>query len=156
MSILFLDTSVALKLYLREVGSSWLQTRIQGNQIAVSELVFYEFATVLRRRWLEGSLIITEVVSLYERVVYDSQNWDVLRLAVDHQLDRLIDITRHVPASYRVRALDGIHLAAAEIAQEAANGLTPPEPFVFVSADKQLLQVAQVRSFAVENPEDHP
>lgn len=46
MSLLFLDTSGLLKLYLPEIGSSWLKSFITGHNIVISGLAFYESATV--------------------------------------------------------------------------------------------------------------
>jgi hypothetical protein len=61
-----------------------------------------------------------------------------------------------LPNNLRVRALDSLHITAASIAFETANNLNPPEPFVFVSSDRQLLQAAQAQGFPVENPDTHP
>ena len=77
-------------------------------------------------------------------------------LRENQQLQRFVSLTQDTLAPYRIRALDGIHLAAAIIVQEAANRLTPPEPFVFVTADRQLVQVAQARNIPTDNPKDHP
>ena len=71
-------------------------------------------------------------------------------------LDNMIDAIFNLPISLRIRALDSIHLEAASVTFEATNSLTPPEPFLFVSSDRQLLQVAQGQGFTAENPEDHP
>ena len=59
-----------------------------------------------------------------------------------------------LPSNLRLRALDAIQLAAANIIREAANSQSPPEPFTFISSDKQLLQVAQSQGLATQNPED--
>ncbi|NWJ97799.1 MAG: type II toxin-antitoxin system VapC family toxin [Chloroflexi bacterium] len=156
MSYLFLDTSALLKLYLSELGSTWLQSFAQSRRVVVSELAFYESATAIRRRYAEGAFTQAEAYTLYVRIRRDRHLYEVVGMGGELQLDRLIAITFNLPPNMRLRALDGIHLTAAELALDFANNLIPPEPFVFVSSDRQLLQVAQVRGFIIENPEDHP
>ncbi|MEI6045056.1 MAG: hypothetical protein WCS37_11950 [Chloroflexota bacterium] len=39
MSLIFLDTSALLKLYLPEIGSSWLRSFMTGQQISISEAI---------------------------------------------------------------------------------------------------------------------
>lgn len=156
MSLLFLDTSALLKLYLPEIGSGWIKSFIAGQQIAISELALYESATVLRRRYQEGTLIRPQAASLYAKLRKESEAYAVILLRTERQLPRVITFSFNLPAGLRLRALDSIHLAAATISREAANRITPPEPFIFVSSDRQLLQVAVAQGFATENPEDHP
>lgn len=72
MGLVFLDTSALIKLYLPEIGSSWLQQLVSGNQVVISELVLYECATLLRRRHLEGSLTLTQAAALYTQIQQDS------------------------------------------------------------------------------------
>ncbi|NWJ97026.1 MAG: type II toxin-antitoxin system VapC family toxin [Chloroflexi bacterium] len=155
-SLLFLDTSALIKLHLLEVGSSWLKSFIAGNQISISELALYESATVLRRRYLEGSITQPQALALYAQLQQESQSYDVIELRSERQLERVVALAFSLPQNLRIRALDSIHLVAAQISKEAANRLVPPEPFVFVSSDRQLLQVAQSQNLVTENPEDHP
>ncbi len=156
MSLLFLDTNALLKLYLPEIGSNWVRNAIVGNQVSISELVLYESATVLRRRYLEGSLSLPQAQLLYTQIELNSQAYDIVELRSERQLERVVAISFSLAPTLRIRALDSMQLAAAEVAEEAANRLIPPEPFVFVSSDAQLLRVAQAQGFVTENPEDHP
>ncbi len=156
MSVLFLDTSALLKLYLPETGSSWLKTFIMGHNLVISELALYESATVLRRRYLEGSLTLLQASTLHVGLQRDSLAYITIPLNAERQLERVINFAFKLPTALRLRALDAIQLAAAEIANELSQTQTPPDQFMFISSDKQFLQVAQAQNFLTENPEDHP
>jgi len=156
VSLIFLDTSALLKLYLPEIGSGWLKTFITGNNLAISELALYESATVLRRRYLEGSLTLQQASTLHLNLQRESLTYITIPLGTNRQLERVIAFAFNLPSSLRLRALDAIHLAAAEITSELAKVQTPPENYIFVSADRQFLRVVQAQGFTTENPEDHP
>jgi uncharacterized protein len=154
--MLFLDTSALIKIYLPEIGSTWIQNFVMGNQIVISELALYECSTLLRRRYQEGFYTRQQSASIYAQIRLDTKSFSIIPLRSDRQLPRVIIMSFNLPNQFRLRALDAIHLAAAQIANEAAGRATPPEPFTFVSSDRQLLQVAQTQGFNIENPETHP
>jgi predicted nucleic acid-binding protein len=156
MGLAFLDTSALMKLYITEIGSNWLKIYVKNNQIAISELALYEGATVLRRRFLENSITHTQALALYARLQNDSTGFDVLELGANKQLERVVNLVFNQPGSFRIRALDSIHLAAAQAMHEALNLSDPPVLFVFVSSDLHLLAAAQTLGFNIENPENHP
>jgi hypothetical protein len=56
----------------------------------------------------------------------------------------------------RLRTLDSIQLATAQLAQEALRNSGSTELITFLSADAQLLRVAVNVGFNTENPENHP
>jgi predicted nucleic acid-binding protein len=156
MALIFLDTNALLKLYLSEVGSTWLENYIAPHSVVISELALFESATVLRRKSVEGNLTRNQVIDLFGQIRLDSHNYQIIALGGTNQMDRLANLVFNLPTNLRVRALDSLHLTAATIAFEAASSLNPPEPFVFISSDRQLLQVAQAQGFSVENPEAYP
>lgn len=156
MAIVFLDSNALLKLYLLETGAGWLKSFVSGQQITISELALFETAGVLRRLYSEGRFTRDEALDLFAQLNRDTTNYEVIPLGGEPQLNHLLNLIFTLPSQLRIRSLDSIHLTAADMVLEAANKLTPPEPFVFVSSDKQLLQVAQAHGFVTENPEDHP
>lgn len=156
MPVAFLDTNALLKLYVPEIGSNWLQNFVGSQQIAISELALFEVATVLRRRYIEGGFTRDEAIDLFGQILLGSAGYQVIPLGGDLQLNRLFSLIFNLPISLRLRSLDSIQLTAADIALETANNQSPPEPFTFISSDKQLLQVAQSQGFVIENPEDYP
>ena len=156
MPYVFLDTSALIKLYVAEKGSNWLRNYVTSNQIVISELALFESATVLRRRYLEGTFTLVEASDLFSQIYRDRSNYKIISLGGEDQINRLSYLAFNLTAPLRVRALDGLHLVAAGIALEVANALTPPESLTFVSADVQLLNVAQSQNYTIENPENHP
>lgn len=73
----------------------------------------------------------------------------------DNQLERVVNIAFGLGGDLRIRALDAIHLIAAQVTSEVANAAVPPQPFILISGDRNLLQVALMQGFTIENPEDH-
>jgi predicted nucleic acid-binding protein len=156
VAILFLDTSAFLKLYVAEKGSNWLKTFASGNQLVISELTFYESATALRRRYLDGIFTRQEASKLYSQIYHDRFNYDIIAIGSDRQLNRVVSLSFNLPPNLRLRALDSLQLTAAIINQMRASNQQPHDIVTFVSSDQQLLKVAQAQGFAIENPEDHP
>lgn len=156
MGLAFLDTNALLKLFVAEQGSVWLNNFISNEQIVISEIALFESATVLRRRYLEGTFDQIQALALLRQIRKTSANYQIIQLGGRRQLDELVTIIFGLPNNLRIRALDAIQMQAATRAYRAATTLVPPEPFVFVSSDKQLLQVAQAQGFTVENPDSHP
>lgn len=156
MDYLFLDTSAFLKLYLNEAGSNWLKAFVIGKKVGVSQLVFVEVATTLGRLYREGVYTQTQVQQIYAQVRSDRYLYEVEPLGTKLQTKRVADLAFNLPVNLRIRALDGLHIAAAQTAQNRARRQRPPASFTFVSSDLQLLRVAQAQQFPVENPEDYP
>ncbi len=156
MSIVFLDSNALLKLYLSEIGASWLRNFVIGQQITISELALFETANVVRRLYTEGRYTKVEASDLIAQINHDRVSYNLIALGGQAQLSRFINLIINLSTTLRVRSLDAIHLTAAQIVLEDASNLVPPEPLVFVSSDRQLLQVAQALALVTENPEDHP
>jgi predicted nucleic acid-binding protein len=156
MDFVFLDTSGVLKLYLPELGSSWLRNFVIGKQIVISELSLFESATALRRRYLEATYTREQANDLFAQIYQDRINFENIPLGGDFQLNELSTLVFNLPSNLRIRALDGLQLVAAKIALNNVQSLPLPNSFIFVTSDRQLLQVAQSQSFMTENPEDHP
>jgi predicted nucleic acid-binding protein len=156
MSLAFLDTNALLKLFVPERGSAWLNNFVTIQQIVISEIALFESATVLRRRYIEGTFDQIQALALLRQIRRASTNYQIIQLGGRRQQDELINIIFGLPNSLRVRALDAIQLQAAVRAYNITVTLNPPEPFVFISSDRQLLQVAQAQGFSVENPEAYP
>lgn len=156
MTVAFLDTNALLKQYLSEKGAVWLTNFVRDKQIVISELALFESSVVLRRRYTEANLTRVQAVDLLDRVKRDSLNYQIVPLGGDLQLAELQKLIFKLSNSLVIRTLDSLHLTAAQLAFNAATKFNPPEPFVFVSSDRQLLRVAQATGFPVENPEDYP
>jgi PIN domain len=155
MATASLDSSALLKLYFPERGSAWIQTFVQTNHIVISELAIFEAVSTIRRRYTSGVITDVEASNIIDTINYDITGFEIVPVEASSQIQDYEDILFALPNALMVRTLDGIHLLAAVATFEAAKALTPPEPFVFVSSDAQLLRVAQAQKLPTENPEDH-
>jgi predicted nucleic acid-binding protein len=156
MDLAFLDTSALAKLYITEIGDTWLQSFVVGKEITVSQLALFEAITVIRRRHLEGEFTQEEAEDLVAKILVDSTSFRIIPLGGTDQLDKLAEEAFKLPSIFRLRALDGLQMVAALIVREAASAVTPADSVVFVSSDAQLLRIMQHLGFSTENPEDHP
>ncbi len=156
MDFVFLDSNALVKLYRPEKGSTWLEAFIRDKQVIISELAFFESATTLGRLYREGTYSKIEASRLYSQIWRQRASYRVIPLRSDIQRNRVVSMAFNLPTNLRLRALDGLQLAAANLAQKDANNQQPVAPFTFVSSDVQLLRVAQAQNLSVENPEDYP
>lgn len=156
MEIAFLDTSALLKLFFTEIGSSWLVNFVKTRQVAVSELVLFEATVSIRRKLVSGMLTKSEAYAAINKINNASGAYAIVPLGGKTLLDGVEDVIFKLHDTLVIRSLDAIHLASAVQVFDSANAATPPEPFVFVSSDAQLLRVAQAQKLPTENPEDHP
>jgi transketolase C-terminal domain/subunit len=110
----------------------------------------------LRRQYVEGIFNQTQAVALLRQISRASAGYQIIQLGGRRQQEEMITIIFSLPNTTRIRALDALQLQAATRAYVTAMTLVPPESFVFVSSDRQLLQTAQAQGFAIETPEAHP
>ena len=153
MDALFLDTSAFIKLYRNEKGSDWLKTFILGKTSYISQLVLIEAATLLGRLYREGLYTQDQAEGLYKVIRQERFNYNILPLGTDRQTRNVANLAFYLPTTLRIRALDGIHLAAALEIQSKLINLQSDNTFTFVTSDVQLLRAAQVQNLTVENQE---
>jgi predicted nucleic acid-binding protein len=124
----FADTSALLKLYLPEVGTTWLLLQ-DLTALGVSSLVVLEVRSALARRQHEGSLSPRAT----------EQIWKTFARGANQ-----------IP----LRTLDALQLASAlefqRRARQAGAG-----PIVLLTADDRLEAAAVRAGLAVENPNRH-
>lgn len=149
MTTIYLDTSAFLKLYLTESGSTWLKNYIIGKQVYISKLVLVESLTSLGRLYRQGILTRTDAEAISDHIDQDRPKYRLVQFITYAQIDRVENLVFTLPTNIYLRALDAIHLAT------AIGVRNPNEPFVFVSADAQLLRAATVHGLSVENPETY-
>jgi predicted nucleic acid-binding protein len=155
MAIAFLDTSAFMKLYLSERGSTWIRGFVVGKQVVISELALVEASTTLGRLYRDGIYTRRQASILYSQIYNERSKYSIFDLAAT-PLNKITSLALNLPVGLRLRALDGIHLVAAKSVQDSVSKHVPAVPTVFVSADVQLLRVAQAQGFTVENPENYP
>lgn len=110
---MYLDTSIAAKLYLPEPESADIQRIVsRGEEIACAELMIPEFASVLSRRCREGALTKPDhdkVWSLLNEHIRDGY-WNLLPVT-RREFDKAAELIARCGSSVPLRCLDGLHLA---------------------------------------------
>ncbi len=156
MDYVFLDSNALIKLYRTEKGAIWLKNYILGKQMVISELAFTESATTFARHFRNGLYTQQQAENLYDQIYQDRANFQIVSYGHDQRLERIVYLAFNIsPINIRIRALDAIQLAAAEVAHADAFNETPPASFVFVTSDTKFIDAARAAGFVVENPEKY-
>ena len=148
----FLDSSALVKRYVPESGSEWIRniTDINaGNLLIIARITWVEVLSALARRQREERLTRTDLNLVMQQFQFDlNTQYHVIEL---DQL--LIEQAGQAVTQFPLRAYDAIQLAAGLRIQSAFASATATT-FIFLTADAQLLAIAQSAGLTVENPND--
>ena len=153
MSVVYLDTSALVKLYVAETGSTWMASllgHVETGAALSSQLAIVEATCAFARRRREGALRTDQYERLLEALRYDAEN----RFALLDVVPATIEAACALAGRHPLRAYDALHLATAWLANETLVGADRPS-LVFVAADESLLGAARSEGLAVENPNEH-
>ena len=149
MSAYFLDSSAAVKRYVRETGTTWTINlfRQRANVFHVARIAAAEVASAFARRKRANSLTAKQAAQAKKRFVRDFQR-RLFKTEIDAQI---IDKAAELAEKHFLRGYDAVQLAAALKIQSArlkagAAGL------IVVCADNNLRNAAQAEGLSVENP----
>jgi len=157
VDVYYFDTSVTVKYYLPEVGSSWIIDLVDEvdngaglNTIVFSKIAVVEGAAAIAKRQRMGQITDAQqkrLVGLFLKDCADRfQAWDV----DDEVVELATDLTQRHP----LRGYDAVHLATALTLNRALIGNSLP-PLIFVAADDVLCKAAEKEKLTVENPNQH-
>ncbi len=127
VSLGYFDTSVLVKSYLVEPGTSRALALLRRHALLSSALAPIELVSAIRRHRAHRRLTDHQLTQIESRIQEDRPHWTLLELD-SHVLGRAESLTRTLP----VRTLDALHLASALVFQ-GETGLRPP----FITADAQ-------------------
>ncbi len=140
--IVFVDTSVLVKLYVEEPGSEQMRSlTAQGEPMAASYLAFAEMHATLARRQREGLLHPDEFEELSLRWAEDWQGLTQVPIGVE-----VLALVPGLCEIHPLRGADALHLASALLLQE--NGLD----VTFACSDRLLLAAATSEGLAIYDP----
>lgn len=156
MRAYFLDTSALLKRYVSEVGSKWTTSICQpstGNIVIISQATLAEAVASFCRKAREQDL--------RQRISEAERDRMITKFRGDAR--RQYNVVRVTSAIYtqagdlcrtcKLRAYDAIQLACT---LKIRTTLAPlGTTLLFVSADTELLNVAQTVGLEIENPNTH-
>jgi hypothetical protein len=148
-----LDTSAGVKLYVIEVGTTWMRSTtdpVVGHRLMVSMLFLAEGFAAISKRERQGDLSAAAAEVARGDLEADYRRRFKPLLVTDEVVTTAAGLTRQHP----LRGYDAVQLATALILNTAQllEGLSP---IMFISADKNLCKAARSCGLIVENPEDH-
>ena len=146
MTLFYVDSSAWLKRYFREPGSARM-TRLfeSGDPLASSILGYIEVVSALARQRVPRRLDEAKLTRLQQQLEEDWDDMTGLPLS-EEVVARAVRLAR----GQKLRGADAVHLATALDVNDALAGTG--NPLVLISADQELLAVAQQVGLAVENP----
>lgn len=121
----YFDTSVLVKRYVKEEGSTAARQLLQRYRFLSSAIVPVEVLSALSRRHMAGELTPRDFLAIRSRLHKDRSYWELVEVGaiVLSQAEELVQ-------TVGLRTLDALHVASA-LAFQAASGLTIP----FITAD---------------------
>lgn len=132
--MVYLDASALVKRYLQEVGTAEVEALIDEAQLTATSLISRAEVVAALSKAARMNLVTKEEAA--HAAQQFRADWPALfRLRLDETTLAQAD---SLAWNYGLRGFDAIHLATAQIWQEALN-----EAVVFATYDKQLWQAAQ-------------
>jgi predicted nucleic acid-binding protein len=130
----YFDTSVLVKRYVKEAGSSASRKLLQRYRFLSSAVVPVEVLSALGRRRTAGELTQRDFLAIRSRLHKDRPYWELVEVGpiVLSQAEELVQRTG-------LRTLDALHVASA-LTFQAASGLTIP----FITADARQRDAAEI------------
>jgi predicted nucleic acid-binding protein len=129
----YFDTSILVKRYVRESGSTQAHALLRRHRFLSSALAPVEAISALSRRRAAGDLSQRHFLSIQTRLQKDRAYWELVEMS-SLVLTRAEDLIAQVA----LRTLDAIHVASALVFQ-AASGLHIP----FITGDGRQRDAAE-------------
>lgn len=151
MDAWFIDSSAAVKRYVPETGSTWVESLfdpIRLHEVFVAVVTGVEIASAIVRRSRAGSLSAADAKyalgELHRDLAVDYHPVD-LTPAILFQAFQLVE-------TYALRGYDAVQLASAVNSARLSRGLSA---ITFVSADLDLNSAAVAEGLKVDDPNTH-
>lgn len=150
MKVYYFDSSAIIKRYIKEEGSQWVKsiTEFESVQmIILSQVTPVEVGAAFSRKVRERIITSFERDKVLGVFLKDCQAEYKMCAINDKIIKQAISLT----CNYPLRGYDALQLATASffnnilISQQLS-------PLIFVSADKNLVKMAEKKTLVVENP----
>jgi predicted nucleic acid-binding protein len=138
----YIDTSVLMKRYVKEVDTSWAVGLLRRHRVLSSAIAPLEAVSALARRQAVGDLTRRDFTATVARLAQDRAYWGLVEVTSDI-LDRAEGLVRRGD----LRTLDAIHLASA-LSFGEETGLH----VAFVTADQRQGEAARLAGLRVLSP----
>lgn len=153
MTSYYLDTSALIKHYVAEPGSAWLNDKLFKTEdvlLLTSSITMVEVWSALARRRREASISAQHHTDALDAFQEDS----LLRYRYIELERAVIETAGQLLEHHPLRAYDSVQLASALVSGRILVDSALPQP-VFLSADNNLLMVAQAEGLLTDNPNLH-
>lgn len=121
----YFDTSVLVKRYTKERGSSRARTLLRTNRLLSSAITPVEAVSVFNRRRAAGDLREADFDAIMARFTKDRAYWELIAVSAT-----VLDQAEDVIARAGVRTLDAVHLASAVVFANAVGLALGSVPFI--------------------------
>ena len=135
----YVDTSVLVKRYVREPGSSRARVLLRRHRVLSSAIAPVEALSALARRRAAGNQAARDFVAIDNRMHKDRAHWTLVEVS-----PLVLNRAEEFIMGPGVRTLDAIHLASAEQLGSDLSG--------FVTYDGRLASAATSRGLRVIRP----
>lgn len=132
-ALAYFDTSVWLKLYVREEGSDEARALAKRHRILSSAILLTEAFSALHRKKEAGKISDGILQKLVGTMKDDVNSIEIINLNQD-----VLAKSQEVVLATQARTLDAIHIASALIVRNLAE-----IPLTFVTADRKQCEAAQ-------------
>lgn len=154
MAAYFLDSSGAMKRYVKETGATWVVSIADpavGNDIYVARITGVEVISAIARRTRGGGLSAADAAIAMAGFRHDfSHQYQIVEIS-----SGLIARAMTLAETHALRGYDAIQLAAALMVKAQCLTLGTPAP-TLVSANVDLNAAATAEGLAVDDPNNHP
>jgi len=123
----YLDTSVFLKLYIKEKGSERVRKIAKENHILSSSMLMVESFSALARRRQAGDIEETAFDHVLKRLKEGMLAVETVRMTED-----VLDLAGEITLRSVARTMDAVHIASARLFQDGTGIST-----TFITADKK-------------------
>lgn len=128
----YFDSSVLVKIYVRENGSATARRLVRSRQVITSSITGLELVSAFRRNVTAGSIDEKSHSAIIKRFQQHREKWRCVELTPAG----LENAEKYV-SDFDVRALDAIHIASAMISRGRF-----PKDLPFITADSRQREVA--------------
>jgi uncharacterized protein len=133
VSLAYFDTSVLVKNYIQEAGSTRVRELLETYEFVSSAIAPIELHSAVRRRHRQGEMTRRHYTSILARVKQDRAFWQLVE-----PVPPVLTKAEEIAITYNVRTLDAVHLASAIVIQDSIGA-----PLPFITADEQQLTAAR-------------
>lgn len=149
----YFDSSALVKKYLKESGSSWVQSLFasqQMHEIYLAHVAGPELLAAFHRKIRTKEVSRSKGIQAAQAFRSEWQTqYDIFELT-PIIVERAMDLVEQ----YQLRGYDSVHLATAVEVNTWRLSLELPEA-TFVSADLEQLHIADLLGLTTENPENY-